>query len=323
MPARRMISTAAVSICLLSLSGCGASAPPSVSVPASATPPAATAGAAASKAPEPSVSATPEATPMVQAETLTETFDYGNFANSTTIDNPWFPTAPGTQWVLEGSATVDGERIKRRVVTTTTDLTKVIDGVRTLISYELDYNSGELIEAELVFLAQDDDGTVWLIGEYPEEYEDGTFVEAPAWLAGQEDAKAGIKMQVEPRTGTLSYSQGWGPKVDWTDRGRVFETGSETCVPAGCYEGVLVIDEFNRDSPDAHQLKYYARGVGNVRVGWAGAKEEEQEVLQLVKIVHLAPADLAKVRATALALEKHAYMASKDLYGKTEPAQQQ
>src|SRR3989442_15955445 len=91
-------------------------------------------------------------------------------------------------------------------------------------------------------------------GRHPEEYEDGEFVEAPSWLAGSEDAKAGIMMQSEPAPATPSYSEGWGPKVGWTDRGRVFETGSETCVPFGCYKGVLVIDEFNRDEPDAHQL---------------------------------------------------------------------
>jgi len=206
---------------------------------------------------------------------------------------------------------------------TTTDLTKVIDGIRTVVNYELDYDSGELVEAELAFFAQDDDGAVWLIGEYPEEYEDGEFVEAPAWLAGSEGAKAGIMMQPEPALATPSYSEGWGPKVGWTDRGRVFETGSETCVPFGCYHGVLVIDEFNRDEPDAHQLKYYASGVGNVRVGWAGAKEEQQETLQLVKLVHFAPDALARERAAALVVERHAYVRSKDLYGKTEPAQQQ
>ena len=86
--------------------------------------------------------------------------------------------------------------------------------------------------------------------------------------------------------------------------------------------GVLVVDEFNRDEPDAHQLKYYASGVGGVRVGWAGTNEEEQETLELVKVVHLDPDALAKVRVAALALEAHGYVTSKDVYGKTEPAQQ-
>jgi hypothetical protein len=318
-----MISAAVVSLCVLFTSGCAAGVSPSVPpVPTSATTAASPSVAPRSSVPAPTASATSRATPPATGEALTETFDYGNFANPIAIGNRWLPLDPGTQRVLEGSALVDGKRIKRKVVITTTDLTKVIDGVRTVVSYELDYDSGELVEAELAFLAQDDDAAVWLIGEYPEEYEDGKFVEAPSWLAGSEDAKAGIMMQTEPALATPSYSEGWGPKVGWTDRGRVFETGSETCVPFGCYKGVLVIDEFNRDEPDAHQLKYYASGVGNVRVGWAGAKEDQQETLELVKVVHLAPDALAKTRAAALALEKHAYVVSKDLYGKTEPAQQ-
>jgi hypothetical protein len=322
MPARRMISAAAVSLYILSISGCAASVTPSVSAPLSAAPTGTTSAAPTSKSPGPSLSAAPAATPEPKEETLIEAIDHGRFADSITIDNPWLPFAPGTQWVLEGSATVDGERIKRRVVTTTTDLTKVIDGIRTVVNYELDFDSGELVEAELAFFAQADDGTVWHLGQYPEEYEDGKYVESPVWLAGSEEAKAGITMQATPQLATPSYSEGWGPKVGWTDRGRVFETGSETCVPAGCYKGVLVIDEFNRDEPDAHQLKYYASGVGNVRVGWAGAMEEEQETLELIKVVHLAPDALAKARAAAIALEKHAYVTSKDLYGLTEPAQQ-
>ena len=322
-----MTWTAGATLCLLALAGCTAGVPaPTGSVLSATATPGSRPSAPVSIAPEPTTPASivpsPSATPDPQSgeESLTEAFDYGNFSNSIAIDNRWLPFVPGTQRVLEGFATVDGERIKRRVVITTTDLTKVIDGIRTVVNYELDYNDGDLIEAELAFYAQDDDAAVWLVGEYPEEYEDGKFVEAPFWIAGSEDAKAGIMMQSEPSVATRSYSEGWGPKVGWTDRGRVFETGSETCVPAACYKSVLVIDEFNRDEPDAHQLKYYADGVGNVRVGWAGAQEEEQEVLELVKLVRLNADGLAKVRAAALALEHHAYVVSKDVYALTEPA---
>ena len=210
----------------------------------------------------------------------------------------------------------------RRVITAVTDLTKVIDGVRVVVAFDQDITDGVLEEAELAFYAQDDDGNVWRMGEYPEEYEDGAFTAAPTWLAGADDAKAGIMVQAEPREGTPSYSQGWGPKVDWTDRARVLEVGSETCVPFACYKDVLVTNEFNRGSPDAHQLKYYAPGVGNVRTGWAGALEEEQEALELTAFVHLTGDAFAAVRTRALALEAHAYVVSPDVYGKTAPAEQ-
>ena len=42
----------------------------------------------------------------------------------------------------------------------------------------------------------------------------------------------------------------------------------KTCVPVGCYENVMIIDERSPLEPESgHQLKYYAPGVGTVRVG--------------------------------------------------------
>ena len=300
------------------VAGCATQASPIPSPQASAAPsvqPTATVPAATAPV-------TPQPTARLFGEDLLiEPFDHSNFGRPTTIDNAYLPFVPGTQWIWDGSANVDGERLSRRVITTITDLTKVIDGVPVVVAFDQDITAGVLQEAELAFFAQDDNGLVWYLGEYPEEYEDGVFVEAPFWLAGLEDAYAGLKMQADPSLGTMSYSQGWGPKVGWTDRGRVFDVGTETCVPFACYSDVVVIDEFNRDSPDAHQLKYYAPGVGNVRTGWAGALEEEQETLELTSLVHLDAAGLAAIRAQALDLEAHAYIVSPDVYGQTDPLQ--
>jgi hypothetical protein len=258
-----------------------------------------------------------------QAEPLTgsaKEFDRANFHDSTTIDNKWFPLEPGAYSVFEGSAIDDGERVTRRVVTTVTDLTKVIDGVNTMVVWERDYTDGEEVEAELAFFAQDDEGNVWHMGEYPEEYENGEFDKAPGWLAGLQGASAGIAMMAEPRTGTPSYAQGYAPPpINWVDRGRVYKVGQKTCVPVDCYRDVLVIEEFERNKPGAFQLKYYAPGVGDVRVGWRGPEEEEKEGLDLVEDRRLGQEALAKSRANALKLEDHAYKI-KEYYSKTQPA---
>ena len=97
------------------------------------------------------------------------------------------------------------------------------------------------------------------------------------------------------------------------------KTGLSTCTPLKCYDDVLLIDEWNPLEPaDGHQLKYYAAGAGNVRVGAVGDPEAEE--LVLVKVEHLGPAALAKARAEALKLERHAYKVSRSLYGRTPPA---
>jgi hypothetical protein len=85
--------------------------------------------------------------------------------------------------------------------------------------------------------------------------------------------------------------------------------------PVDCYDDVLVTDEFEPTKPGAHQLKFYARGIGNIRTGWRGS-DPEKEVLALSRIVHLTPAELEKTRAQALTLEVRA-----SVYGTTPPSE--
>ena len=253
------------------------------------------------------------------AEKKWEDFDANNFSNSTMIDNEWQPLKPGTRFVYEGTTVEDdGTVVPHRIVINVTDLTKVIGGVRSVVTWDLDYSDGELVEAEIAFFAQDKDGNIWRMGEYPEEYEEGKFVAASPWIHGFEEARAGIEMKGNPQLGTPSYAQGWGPAVGWTDRGKVDQMGQKTTVPAGSYEDVLVIAETSASEPGAEQLKYFSRGVGNIRVGWKGEGEKTKEVLELTKIEQLDAKALAAVRAEALKLEKSALKHSK-MYAQTSP----
>jgi hypothetical protein len=246
-------------------------------------------------------------------------YDRLKFANPLQVDNRYFPLRPGTEAVFEGSAIEEGQRIRRKVEFTVSDLVKVVDGVPTVVIWERDYTQGDLVEAELAFFAQDDDGNVWTLGQYPEEYEDGKLVGAPAWIAGQQGARPGLAMLARPTPGP-TYSQGYAPAVDYTDRARVFKLGQETCVALGCYKDVLVTDEFALDDPAARQLKYYAPGVGNIRVGWMG-RDPEQEVLSLVRQVQLDDRAMAEVRRQVMALDQHAYTVS-EAYKPTPPVEQ-
>ena len=266
--------------------------------------------------------ASPTTTAAAQGTSLELFEDFGSasFSGSTEIDHRWLPMVPGTRLVYEGATVVKGEEIPHRVVTTVTDLTKMIGEVRTLVLWEEDYEVDELAEAELAFFAQDEAGNVWLMGEYPEEYVAGEIVATPAWISGLQDARPGILMPANPQVGTPSYSQGWGPAVEWYDRGQVSEGGLSDCVPVGCYEDVLAIDEFGLTEPNFFQVKYYAPGLGVVRVGWKGP-DPDQETLELVEIVQLTAEEMAEVRAAAFELEKRAYELNKAVYGTTPPAE--
>ena len=247
-------------------------------------------------------------------------FEPSRFDRPTRIVNRWLPLKPGTRYVYVGGVTDEGRRLGHRVVMTVTDLTKLVSGVRTLVIDDRDYTGGHLVEAELAFFAQDNDGNVWLFGEYPEEFEAGDFAGAPdTWIAGLQRARPGILMRAHPRLGTSSYLQGWAPTIEFADRARVYKTGVSTCVPFHCYEGVLVTDEWNPDEPAAHQRKYYAAGVGNVRVGHSG-DDPESETLALADLRQLGAREMERARLAALRRERRAYAVSDDLYGRTSPA---
>ena len=203
-----------------------------------------------------------------------------------------------------------------------TDLTKEIDGVRARIVWDRDFQDGELVEAELSFWAQDDDGNVWNLGEYPEVWEDGKLDGAPdTWLTGTQRAKAGIHMLADPHTGTPSYVQGRAPLIEFLDRAKVAAAHQRTCVPVACYRDVLVTDEWNPlDQPaDGHQLKYSAPGVGVVRIEAVGG--DEQETLVLSKYEQLTSAAFADADAKVLKLDGDAYTLAKAVWAGTPPAE--
>ncbi len=259
-----------------------------------------------------------------EAQAATEKdFDHGNFSNPTEIDNKWFPLTPGMQLVYEGRSNRGHGRLPHRVITTVTDFTKEIDGVKTVVLWDQDINAGKILEGELAFFAQDDDNNVWGFGEYPEEYdENGRFEAAPdTWIVGQQGAKAGIAMRGDPQVGAPAYRQGVAPKIGFQDTATVYKEGQKSCVPTGCYDDVLVTRETNPTEPDdGFQLKYYASGVGSIRAEPRGGKEKE--VLVLVETTRLSPAEMAKVRKEALTLDKRAYRTRKAVYGSTPPIEQ-
>jgi hypothetical protein len=227
---------------------------------------------------------------------------------------------PGTQYILDGTIVAGGASTPtdHRVVFTVTDLTKVIDGVRTRVLWDTDINDGELAESELAFQAQDNDGNVWVLGEYPEEYDAGVFAGAPnTWIGGIQRAKAGVLVPGHPKVGTPPFRQGYSPKIDFFDCGQVAAKGQQVNIPLGKFRNVLVVNEWAPLEPDGGiQQKFYAPGLGNVQIG--ALDDPEAETLNLTKFKRLNPIALAKAREEALKLDRHGYQVS-DVYRKTAP----
>jgi hypothetical protein len=111
--------------------------------------------------------------------------------------------------------------------------------------------------------------------------------------------------------GTPPFVQGRAPAIGFYDVGQVVGKGLRTCVPTGCYSGVVKVKEWAPNAPeDGYQLKYYAPKVGLVRIAALGG--DAQEVMVLKSLRKLGPAELAAARADALRLDQRAYHVSKD-----------
>lgn len=261
----------------------------------------AVAGSTAAAA-SPAAADSPSCTPFTR-------FEADDFPHHPKIDNPWHPMRPGTRLTYEGQSNTGGGPLPHEVIFTVTSLTKVVNGVRTVVIWDQDLNDNVLAESELAFFAQDDDGNIWTLGEYPEEYDNGKFVGAPStWISGQSGAKAGIDMLAHPRPGTPAYVQGKALAVEFFDCGQVASKTSKE----------VVIDEWSPlDPASGHQLKTHAKGIGVVQI--AAVNDPEGETLVLTKIEQLSTAQLGRANRAALKLERRAYRINAD-YRTTQPA---
>jgi hypothetical protein len=253
-----------------------------------------------------------------KAEKPYEDFNPKNFSHPTVIDNAWYPIKPGMRYIWGGTAVdEEGDEEAHSVAFVVTDLEKEIAGVRTVVCWNRDFVDKEMEEATIMFLAQDDNGAVWLLGEYPEKYSDKKFEKQSSWIHGYKDSHAGILVKKEPKLND-EYSEGWAPSVERTDHALVYQVGQNVKAPAGNFDDAVVIDESNQKTVGAHHLKFYARGTGVVHIGWRGKKTDQIE-MNLIKVDKISAVDMAKAREAALKLDKHGYEVSKDVYALTKP----
>src|SRR5215210_5245541 len=127
---------------------------------------------------------------------------------TTSIDNPYWPMAPGSRWVY--NEVEDG--VEQRVVVTVTDRTKVIDGVETRVVHDVVSTHGVAVEKTFDWYAQDSAGNIWYFGEDTTEYEHGRPASsAGSFEAGLDGAQPGVALPAEPTVGMAyreEYKQG-------------------------------------------------------------------------------------------------------------------
>jgi hypothetical protein len=253
-----------------------------------------------------------------------ERFSARDFPRRPKIHNTYLPMIPWVRTRLDGE--IDG--VRHRVQFTVTDLVKKINGVNSLVIWDTDTSENQLVESELSFFAEDEDGNVWNLGEYPEELEygeDGALIGVSApntWIAGQLGAKAGIHMREKSRVSSRQYIQGLAPAIDFFDCAKVVGNThrEKVCVDAGCWSSVVITYETNLAVPDdGVQSKYHAPGVGIIKIGVV--VPETGEELQLVERKRLRGEELRAAREAALELDARGYeLGLEGGYDATSPA---
>jgi hypothetical protein len=265
----------------------------------------------------------PPAPDPVEAAGCTRLVDYATASfgdDSHRVTHPLFPLEPGTQRVFEGRSSVTGAPLPHRVSFTVTSLTKLVDGVRTVVVWDVDESDGTVSEAELAVFAEDDEGNVWNLGEYPEEYGDGVFEGAPnTWFAGVGAAEPGIHMPARPAVGLPEYLQGWVPDIEFLDCATIVDSGGELCVPLDCFDDTLVTHERSPlDPAGGIQVKTHAPQVGIFHIG--AIDDPEGETLVLAELNTLTREQLREANREGHILDQRGRQCS-DVYAQTEPVE--
>jgi len=228
-------------------------------------------------------------------------FVASNFIDPTTGGNPWLPLKPGTQWVKDGTTLIGNRKVPNSVVTTVTDVIRVVRGVKTVLVYDHSVAAGQVVQESLDYLAQDKAGNIWNLGSTTDQYEAGRYIAVDeAWLDGNGKAKGGILMPAHPTPATPPWSIA---TTDGGDDGAEAVKFMKKCVAYGCFPKVLVVREGKKTALD-NEFKYYAYGVGQIfNEPRTKSRHEDYEVL--INITHLTPEGLAEASKAALSVDSH------------------
>ena len=264
-----MIRNRSLGVCLRSLvlwaalamaGGCAAPLPsPSASAAGSTPSPSAAASTPSPSAPASQV-APPSTSPAIDPARFTST-----------VDNPWFPLAPGTTLTYRG--TKDGKPAVD--IVTVTSQTTLIEGVPCRVLRDRLFLDGELEERTADYYTQDVDGNVWYFGEDTAELDENGKVTSTegTWRTGVDGAAPGIFMEASPIVGHTFTQEFYPGHAE--DHFEVVSLSASVTVPFGTFRHALRTKEWTPLEPDVLDNKYYVRGIGEVReVTVKGPREE-------------------------------------------------
>lgn len=232
------------------------------------------------------------ATSVNAAEPILPKFDPTNFDSVATITNPYFPLALG--YMREYSGTLineDGEPFVERIVLTVVGAGPVLEGVPTIMVRDDAYQDGLHVEEALDYYAQDRNGDLWNMGEDVTNFnydDSGKLIDTDdhgSWRVGVKNALPGYMMPANPLVG-FAYEQEHSPADEALDVGEIMALDGTITGPTGTYSEVLSVFETSSIDPGLGEVKYYAKGVGLVRIeeGLDENRANPEGFLELTKL---------------------------------------
>jgi hypothetical protein len=204
-----------------------------------------------------STSATPTSQPMADA------INPADFTDK--VDHPLFSLVGFRPQFFEGTERdpESGETVKTRGEKRLLDKTEVVAGVTVAVVEHKEFDDGELVEATFDYFAQHRDGRVFYFGERVDDYEDGKVVgHEGQWLAGEDNAKAGIYLPVDLTVGKVFAQEQAPGKAE--DTSTIVAVGADVTTKAGKFTGCLRVKDY-APLTKTEEFKFYCPKVGIVR----------------------------------------------------------
>lgn len=178
------------------------------------------------------------------------------------VTNQFFPLVPGTTLRYRGTGRASNET----TVTTVTNDTRMIMGIRAVVVHDQVFVGEVLKEDTFDWYAQDADGTVWYMGEDTKEYRDGRVASNEgSWEAGVNGAQPGVMMWADPAAHLgATYRQEYLAGVA-EDMGKVIGVSASVSTPYGKFDGCVETEDTSPLEPNVRGRKFYCRGVGIVK----------------------------------------------------------
>ena len=191
---------------------------------------------------------------------------------TTTISNQYWPFPVGVGATFAYMAETEDGCEYNKLIVTNTYMPITIDGMiySTLIVRDQEWESEDcdsdttiLAEDTLDFYAMDSDDNVWYFGEDTWSIDEDTeeCTADGAWLAGVDDAEAGIVMLGSPRSGDRYRQEYWEDEAE--DWGAVLRLNAKVSIEYGDFEDCLMTREWTPLEPGEVEHKFYCPEEGN------------------------------------------------------------